>query len=234
MIRINNLKKVYRTDEVETIAVAKANLRVGSGEFVAIMGPSGSGKTTLLTILGLLDSPTEGEYYFFDQEVSKYSEKQRADLRRRNIGFVFQNFNLINELTVYENIELPLLHMGVASSQRKTMVGEVMEQMRITTRRNHFPQQLSGGQQQRVAVARAVVGKQRLILADEPTGNLDSRNGAEVMTHLAQLNEGGATIIMVTHSTEYAGWANRVVRLFDGHVVNESVMEGVRDVLELR
>ena len=234
MIRISNLKKVYRTDEVETIAVANANLRVDSGEFVAIMGPSGSGKTTLLTILGLLDSPTEGEYHFLEQEVSKYSEKQRADLRRKNIGFVFQNFNLINELTVYENIELPLLHMGVASSQRKKMVGDVMEQMRITTRRNHFPQQLSGGQQQRVAVARAVVGNQRLILADEPTGNLDSRNGEEVMTRLAQLNEGGATIIMVTHSTEYAGWANRVVRLFDGHVVNESVMEGVRDVLELR
>ncbi len=234
MIRISNLKKVYRTNEVETVAVANANLRVDSGEFVAIMGPSGSGKTTLLTILGLLDSPTEGEYYFLEQEVSKYSEKRRADLRRRNIGFVFQNFNLINELTVYENIELPLLHMGVASSHRKEMVREVLEQMRITTRRNHFPQQLSGGQQQRVAVARAVVGRQRLILADEPTGNLDSKNGDEVMTLLAQLNEGGATIIMVTHSTEYAGWANRIVQLFDGHVVNENVSVGVRDALELR
>ncbi len=234
MIRISNLKKVYRANDVETVAVANANLRVDSGEFVAIMGPSGSGKTTLLTILGLLDSPTEGEYYFLGQEISKYSEKQRADLRRRNIGFVFQNFNLINELTVYENIELPLLHMGVASPQRKEMVREVMEQMRITTRRNHFPQQLSGGQQQRVAVARAVVGKQRLILADEPTGNLDSKNGEEVMTRLAELNEAGATIIMVTHSTEYAGWASRIVQLFDGHVVNENVMEGVRNVLELR
>lgn len=234
MIRINNLRKVYTTDEVETIAVANANLRVDSGEFVAITGPSGSGKTTLLTIIGLLDTPTEGEYYFLEQEVSKYSEKQRADLRRRNIGFVFQNFNLINELTVYENIELPLLHMGVKSVQRREMVEEIMKKMRITTRRNHFPQQLSGGQQQRVAVARAVVGKQRLILADEPTGNLDSRNGEEVMTLLAQLNEGGATIIMVTHSTEYAGWANRVVQLFDGHVVNENIAEGVRDVLELR
>jgi putative ABC transport system ATP-binding protein len=234
MIRINNLKKVYRTDEVETVAVANANLRVDSGEFVAIMGPSGSGKTTLLTILGLLDSPTEGEYYFLGQEVSKYSEKRRADLRRRNIGFVFQNFNLINELTVYENVELPLLHMGVPSPRRKEMVREVLEQMRITTRRNHFPQQLSGGQQQRVAVARAVVGQQRLILADEPTGNLDSKNGDEVMTLLARLNEGGATIIMVTHSTEYAGWANRVLQLFDGHVVNENVKEGVRNVLELR
>ena len=226
MIRISNLKKVYRTDEVETVAVANANLRVDAGEFVAIMGPSGSGKTTLLTILGLLDSPTEGEYYFLGQEVSKYSERQRADLRRRSIGFVFQNFNLINELTVYENIELPLLHMGVKSAQRKEMVGEIMERMRITTRRSHFPQQLSGGQQQRVAVARAVVGKQPLVLADEPTGNLDSRNGDEVMTLLAQLNEGGATIIMVTHSTEYAGWANRIVQLFDGHVVNEQPETG--------
>ncbi|MFZ1081607.1 MAG: ABC transporter ATP-binding protein [Candidatus Kryptoniota bacterium] len=234
MIRISNLKKVYRTDEVETTAVANANLRIDAGEFVAIMGPSGSGKTTLLTILGLLDSPTEGQYYFLGHEVSKFSEKQRTGLRRRNIGFVFQNFNLINELTVYENIELPLIYMGITSLQREEMVMGIMEQMRITPRRNHFPQQLSGGQQQRVAVARAVVGKQKLILADEPTGNLDSRNGDEVMNLLAQLNEGGAAIIMVTHSTEYASWANRTVRIFDGHVVNENVEEEIRSVLDLR
>ncbi len=234
MIRIADLKKVYRTDEVETIAVANANLRVDVGEFVAIMGPSGSGKTTLLTILGLLDSPTEGEYYFLGNDVSQYSEKQRTALRRRNIGFVFQNFNLINEMTVYENIELPLLYMGIGSSERKAMVTEMLEKMRMTTRRNHLPQQLSGGQQQRVAVARAVVGRQRLILADEPTGNLDSRNGDEVMNLLAQLNEGGATIIIVTHSTEYASWANRTVQLYDGHLVNENVTRGVEDVLELR
>lgn len=233
MIRISNLKKVYRTDQVETIAVANANLRVDEGEFVAITGPSGSGKTTLLTILGLLDTPTEGKYLFLGEEVSRYSEKRLADLRRKNIGFVFQNFNLINELTVYENIELPLLHMGIKSSQRKEMVREIMDRMRITTRRNHFPRQLSGGQQQRVAVARAVVGKQILILADEPTGNLDSRNGEEVMNLLTKLNEDGSTIIMVTHSPEYASWANRIVRLFDGHIANENVTEETRSVLEL-
>ena len=233
MIRISDLKKVYRTDEVETVAVANANLRVDAGEFVAITGPSGSGKTTLLTILGLLDYPTQGEYYLLGEEVSKLSEKRRADLRRNNIGFVFQNFNLINELTVYENIELPLLHMGVPSSQRKEMVAAIMEQMHITTRRNHFPRQLSGGQQQRAAVARAVVGKQPLILADEPTGNLDSRNGEEVMNLLARLNEEGTTLIMVTHSREYAGWANRIVQLFDGHIANENITEGARSALEL-
>ncbi len=201
MIRISNLKKVYRTDQVETVAVANANLRIDPGEFVAIMGPSGSGKTTLLTILGLLDSPTDGEHYFLGQEVSRFSEKQRTALRRKYIGFVFQSFNLINELTVYENIELPLIYMGIGSPERKEMVMDIMEKMRLTPRRNHFPKQLSGGQQQRAAVARAIVGKQKLILADEPTGNLDSRNGDEVMTLLAQLNEGGATVVMVTHST---------------------------------
>ncbi len=234
MIRISNLKKVYRTDQVETVAVANANLRIDPGEFVAIMGPSGSGKTTLLTILGLLDSPTEGEHYFLGQEVSRFSEKQRTALRRKYIGFVFQNFNLINELTVYENIELPLIYMGIGSPERKEMVMDIMEKMRLTPRRNHFPKQLSGGQQQRAAVARAIVGKQKLILADEPTGNLDSRNGDEVMTLLARLNEGGATVVMVTHSTEYASWANRIVQLFDGHVANENITEGTRGVLELR
>ena len=234
MIRISNLKKVYRTDQVETVAVANANLRIDPGEFVAIMGPSGSGKTTLLTILGLLDSPTEGEHYFLGQEVSRFSEKQRTALRRKYIGFVFQNFNLINELTVYENIELPLIYMGIGSPERKEMVMDIMEKMRLTPRRNHFPKELSGGQQQRAAVARAIVGKQKLILADEPTGNLDSRNGDEVMTLLARLNEGGATVVMVTHSTEYASWANRIVQLFDGHVANENITEGARGVLELR
>jgi len=233
MIRINNLNKVFRTDSVETIAIANANLRVSSGEFVAIMGPSGSGKTTLLTIIGLLDTPTDGEYFLFGEDVSKYSEKRRASIRGKNIGFVFQNFNLINQLTVYENIELPLLHMRITSLRRKEMVTEIMEQMRITTRRNHFPPQLSGGQQQKVAVARAVVGDQKLILADEPTGNLDSRNGDEIMTLLARMNERGTTIIMVTHSVEYASWANRIVKIFDGHVINESTMEGARSVLEL-
>lgn len=233
MIRINNLNKVFRTDSVETIAIANANLRVSSGEFVAIMGPSGSGKTTLLTIIGLLDTPTDGEYFLFGEDVSKYSEKRRASIRGKNIGFVFQNFNLINQLTVYENIELPLLHMRITSLRRKEMVTEIMEQMRITTRRNHFPPQLSGGQQQKVAVARAVIGDQKLILADEPTGNLDSRNGDEIMTLLARMNERGTTIIMVTHSVEYASWANRIVKIFDGHVINESTMEGARSVLEL-
>ncbi len=234
MIRINNLKKVYRSNNVETTAIANANLRVDFGEFVAITGPSGSGKTTLLSILGMLDTATEGEYFLFDTDVSKYSERERADLRRENIGFVFQNFNLINELTVYENIELPLFYLGLTSSERREIVMSTMDRLRITPRRNHFPQQLSGGQQQRAAVARAIVGKQKLILADEPTGNLDSRNGEEVMTLLAQLNEAGTTIIMVTHSAEYASWAGRLVRIFDGHLVNEDILTGVPGVLELR
>ena len=231
MIRTSNLKKVFRNDGVEAVAVANANVRVDEGEFVAIMGPSGSGKTTLLTILGLLDTPTEGQYYFLDKEVSKYSEKQRTTLRRKNIGYVFQNFNLINELTVFENIELPLIYMGIEAPARKGMVLRIMEQMLMTPRQNHFPPQLSGGQQQRVAVARAIVGNQKLILADEPTGNLDSRNGDEIMTLLAQLNEDGATIIMVTHSMEYAQWANRILQIYDGHVINESTMEAARSVL---
>ncbi len=233
MIRISNLTKVYRTENVETVALINANLRVAPGEFVAITGPSGSGKTTLLSILGLLDTPTEGEYYFFGEEASRCPEKRRADLRRDNIGFVFQNFNLINELTVYENIELPLLYLGLKSSERKEIVMDTMNRLRMTPRRDHFPPQLSGGQQQRVAVARATVGRQRLVLADEPTGNLDSRNGEEVMTLLAQMNEGGTTVIMVTHSEEYASWAGRQVRIFDGHVVNEDIMMGVGSVQEL-
>ncbi|HID29145.1 MAG TPA: ABC transporter ATP-binding protein, partial [Desulfobacterales bacterium] len=195
------------------------------GEFVAVMGPSGCGKSTLLNLLGLLDNPTDGEYYFLDQEVSHHSERQRANLRKANIGFVFQSFNLIDELTVYENVELPLLYLSVPSSERKTRVGEVLDQMQITPRKNHFPQQLSGGQQQRVAVARAVVSRPKLILADEPTGNLDSAHGEEVMQSLTDLNEAGTTIVMVTHSPAYAEYAHRIVHLFDGHIVTENIKE---------
>ena len=228
MIKTRGLKKLYTTEEVETTALDKVNLAVQEGEFVAIMGPSGCGKSTLLNLLGLLDNPTAGEYYLLDQEVSSYSERQRANLRKANIGFVFQSFNLIDELTVYENVELPLLYLGMPTSTRKQRVKEVLEQIQIEHRKNHFPQQLSGGQQQRVAVARAVVGKPRLILADEPTGNLDSRHGEEVMRQLAELNEAGTTIVMVTHSPAYAEYAHRTVHLFDGHIVTENIQEEYR------
>ncbi len=223
MIQTKNLKKIYTTEEVETTALDKVNVEIKEGEFVAIMGPSGCGKSTLLNVMGMLDNPTEGEYYFLGNEISKSTERQRAQLRKRNIGFVFQSFNLIDELTVFENIELPLLYLGVSSSDRKTRVGEVMEQMQITPRKNHFPQQLSGGQQQRVAVARAVIAQPKLILADEPTGNLDSSHGDEVMKNLTALNEAGTTIIMVTHSPSYADYAHRTIHLFDGHVVTENI-----------
>jgi putative ABC transport system ATP-binding protein len=225
LIRTNNLKKVYTTEEVETTALNNVNLEVNYGEFVAIMGPSGCGKSTLLNLLGLLDNPSDGEFHFVGHEVSKYSERQRANLRKSNIGFVFQSFNLIDELTVFENVELPLLYLGVPSSERKKKVETVLEHMQIMHRRNHFPQQLSGGQQQRVAVARAVVGSPKLILADEPTGNLDSTHGDEVMKMLTDLNEAGTTIVMVTHAPAYAEFAHRVVHLFDGHVVTENYME---------
>ena len=225
MIRTKNLKKLYTTEEVETTALNNVNLEVNEGEFVAIMGPSGCGKSTLLNLLGLLDNPTDGEYHFLDQEVSGHSERQRANLRKANIGFVFQSFNLIDELTVYENVELPLLYLRTPSPDRKARVGEVLEQMQLSPRRSHFPQQLSGGQQQRVAVARAVVGQPRLILADEPTGNLDSRHGEDVMTSLAGLNEAGTTIVMVTHSPAYAEYGHRTVHLFDGHIVTENIKE---------
>jgi putative ABC transport system ATP-binding protein len=223
MIETKNLRKIYTTEDVETTALNKVNLKVKDGEFVAIMGPSGCGKSTLLNILGLLDNPTDGEYYFLDNEVSKYSEKQRANLRKENIGFVFQSFNLIDELTVYENVELPLLYLKMASSERKKKVNEVLERMQLIPRKGHFPQQLSGGQQQRVAVARAIVGGPKLILADEPTGNLDSAHGEEVMTLVTQLHEAGTTIIMVTHSPAYAEYAQRVIHLFDGHIVTENI-----------
>lgn len=222
MILTTNLHKIFSTDEVETTALNGINVEIQPGEFVAIMGPSGCGKSTLLNILGLLDSPSEGEYAFFGAEVAKMSERNRANHRKGNIGFVFQSFNLIDELTVFENVELPLLYMKVPASDRKKKVEAVLERMNIMHRRNHFPQQLSGGQQQRVAIARAVVANPKVILADEPTGNLDSANGLEVMNLLTQLNQAGTTIIMVTHSPHDAGFAHRIINLFDGRVVTEN------------
>jgi putative ABC transport system ATP-binding protein len=222
MIRTVNLQKVFATEEVETTALHGISMDVKDGEFVAMMGPSGCGKSTLLNILGLLDNPSEGEYHFYGTEVSKMSERQRAQLRKGSIGFVFQSFNLIDELTVYENVELPLLYLKVPAEDRKKAVEVVLERMNIMHRRNHFPQQLSGGQQQRTAIARAVVAKPKMILADEPTGNLDSTNGEEVMKLLNQLNTEGTTIIMVTHSPYDAGFAHRIVNLFDGKIVTEN------------
>ena len=224
MIKTVNLQKIFRTEEVETYALNDVSLEINDGEFVAIMGPSGCGKTTLLNILGLLDNPTGGEYYLNGIEVGKYSEKQRTKLRKGVIGFVFQSFNLIEELNVYENIELPLLYMGISSSERKKRIEAAMDRMEIAHRAKHFPQQLSGGQQQRVAIARAVVANPKLILADEPTGNLDSKNGKEVMSLLTELNADGTTIVMVTHSQHDAGYAGRIVNLFDGQVVAEVIL----------
>ena len=223
MIQTKELVKIFRTDEVETTALNKVNLEVNSGEFVAIMGPSGCGKSTLLNIIGLLDNPSSGELFFDGNEVGKFKERQRTNLRKGNIGFVFQSFNLIDELTVYENVELPLLYMNVSSSERKKKVYEVLDRMKIAHRKKHFPQQLSGGQQQRVAIARAVVTRPKLILADEPTGNLDSANGEEVMALLTELNQAGTTIIIVTHSPSDAEKAHRIVQLFDGHIVTENI-----------
>jgi putative ABC transport system ATP-binding protein len=225
MIKTTDLVKVFRTDEVETTALNKVNITVEKGEFVAIMGPSGCGKSTLLNILGLLDTPSGGQYYFNGEEVAKYKEKQRTNLRKGNIGFVFQSFNLIDELTVYENVELPLLYLKVTQAERRKKVADGLERMKITHRRKHFPQQLSGGQQQRVAIARAVVTRPQLILADEPTGNLDSANGEEVMSLLTELNNEGTTIIMVTHSPSDADKAHRIVQLFDGHIVTENIRQ---------
>jgi putative ABC transport system ATP-binding protein len=225
MIKTKNLTKVFTTQEVETTALNHINAEVQAGEFVAIMGPSGCGKSTFLHIAGMLDNPTDGEYYFMDEEVSRYSEKKRANLRKGNIGFVFQSFNLIDELTVFENIELPLLYLGVSTADRKKRVNDALEQLELMPRRNHFPQQISGGQQQRVAVARAVIANPKIILADEPTGNLDSSHGDEVMKILVNLNENGTTIVMVTHSPAYADYAHRVIHLFDGHIVTENLKE---------
>jgi putative ABC transport system ATP-binding protein len=223
MIKTNQLVKIFKTDEIETTALNKVDLEVKKGEFVAIMGPSGCGKSTLLNIVGLLDNPTNGSLIFDGTEVSKFKEKQRTELRKANIGFVFQSFNLIDELTVYENVELPLLYLKVSAAERKQKVEAVLDRMKIAHRRKHFPQQLSGGQQQRVAIARAVVANPKLILADEPTGNLDSGNGEEVMKLLSELNAEGATIIMVTHSPSDAEYSHRIIQLFDGHIVTENI-----------
>ena len=220
MIKTEKLQKIFRTEDVETWALHDVTLEIKEGEFVAIMGPSGCGKSTLLNILGLLDNPSNGTYQLNGVEVSKLSEADRTNLRKGVIGFVFQSFNLIDELNVYENIELPLLYMGVPKDERKRRVEEVMKRMDISHRVKHFPQQLSGGQQQRVAIARAVVANPKIILADEPTGDLDSKNGKEVMDLLTQLNKEGTTVVMVTHSQHDAGYATRTINLFDGQVVN--------------
>jgi len=224
MIKIANLEKYYRTEDVETVALNKLSFEVKEGEFVAVMGPSGCGKSTLLNILGLLDDSDGGSFLFNGVEVVDFKERKRADLRKRNIGFVFQSFNLIDELTVFENVELPLIYLGMKSSERKQKVEEVLDKIKIMHRRNHYPQQLSGGQQQRVAVSRAVVNNPKLILADEPTGNLDSTNGNEVMQLLTDLNEQGTTIVMVTHSEHDARYSHRIIRMLDGQTVLENIM----------
>jgi putative ABC transport system ATP-binding protein len=219
MIKMNAVTKRYRTTELETTALNGIDFELGKGEFVAVMGPSGCGKSTLLNIVGLIDAPSSGEYYFDSKEVSKFSENKLADLRKGNVGFIFQSFNLIDELDVYENVELPLLYRNVPRARRRNLVREALELVGLSARAKHKPDQLSGGQQQRVAVARAVVGDPKLILADEPTGNLDSKNGEEVMEMLRILNEQGATIVMVTHSPSHAERAHRIVHLLDGRVV---------------
>ncbi len=221
MIRTVNLSKIFRAEMVETTALSNVNFEVSPGEFVAIMGPSGCGKSTLLNILGLLDNSDSGEYFFEGIEVSGFTEKQRTNLRKGNIGFIFQSFNLIDELNIYENVELPLLALNVPVSKRREDVERILEQMRISHRRNHFPRQLSGGQQQRVAIARALITKPKLILADEPTGNLDSTNGEQVMQLLEEMNAAGTTIVMVTHSMNHADRAHRIVNLFDGQLLME-------------
>ncbi|MCH5174136.1 MAG: ABC transporter ATP-binding protein [Bacteroidales bacterium] len=225
MITVNNLTKVFRTEEIETIALNGVSFDIQEREFVAIMGPSGCGKSTLLNILGLLDSPTDGSYQLLGSEVAKLKETQRTRFRRGNIGFVFQSFNLIDDLDVFDNIELPLKYLGVPTAERRRRVTEIMHRMAINHRAHHFPQQLSGGQQQRVAIARAVVSQPKLILADEPTGNLDSKNGREVMNLLTELNAEGTTVVMVTHSQRDAGYADRVLNLFDGQLVADVTSE---------
>ena len=221
MITVKDLSKVFRTEEMETTALNGVSFEINDGEFVAIMGPSGCGKSTLLNILGLLDNPTEGSYRLLDNEVGGLKEKERTKFRKGNIGFVFQSFNLIDELNVYENVELPLRYLNISASERKQKVTEILKRMGISHRAKHFPQQLSGGQQQRVAIARAVVSNPKLILADEPTGNLDSKNGKEVMDLLSELNKEGTTIVMVTHSQKDAAVAQRVINLFDGQIVGD-------------
>ncbi len=231
MIKTVNLNKIFRTDEVETLALNEVNFSVKKGEFVAVMGPSGCGKSTLLNIVGMLDNPTSGQYFFDGLEVGNLSENKRTDIRKGNIGFVFQSFNLVDELNVHENVELPLVYMRIKAQKRKEMVSAVLERMKISHRRNHYPQQLSGGQQQRVAIARAVVANPKLILADEPTGNLDSKNGLEVMKLLTELNREGATIVMVTHSMHDSEFAHRVVNLFDGKILTESMKRQMEAIL---
>jgi len=223
MLKLHDLYKIYRTDEVETVALNGVNLEIEQGEFVAVMGPSGCGKSTLLNIVGMLDNPSDGSYFFFDEDVAGYPEAKLSAIRKKNIGFIFQSFNLIEELNVSENIELALLYHNMPTAERKKRVVEVMDRMGIGHRAKHMPGQLSGGQQQRVAVARAVVGNQPLILADEPTGNLDSAHGQEVMELLRSLNKEGTTIVMVTHSPTHADYARRTVNLFDGHVVTDAM-----------
>ena len=223
LVKLASLSKTYRAAEIETAALANVNLDIAEGEFVAIMGPSGCGKSTLLNILGMLDTPTAGAYRFRDQDISRWSEAKLADLRKRNLGFVFQSFNLIDELTVEGNVELALLYQGISATERKGRVAEALDRMKIAHRAKHFPAALSGGQQQRVAVARAVVGKPALILADEPTGNLDSHHGEEVMKLLCELNAAGTTIVMVTHSSAHAEYARRTINLFDGRVLTEQL-----------
>ena len=223
MLKLHNLNRVFQTDEVETSALNNVNIEIAQGEFVAIMGPSGCGKSTLLNIIGMLDNPSSGQYWFNDQDIASFNEKQLAEIRKQHVGFIFQNFNLIDELTVEENIELALLYHNIPTNERKRRVDAVMDKVGIAHRAKHMPSQLSGGQQQRVAVARAVVGDQAMILADEPTGNLDSAHGQEVMEILQGLNQDGTTIVMVTHSPEHADYASRTVRLFDGHVVTQNV-----------
>ena len=223
MFKLHNLSRIYQTDDVETLALNNVNIEIAKGEFVAIMGPSGCGKSTLLNTIGMLDSPSSGEYIFKDEDISGYNEAQLSVIRKKNIGFIFQNFNLIDELTVEENIELALLYHNIPAAERKQRVAKVMDKVGIAHRAKHMPSQLSGGQQQRVAVARAVVGDQAMILADEPTGNLDSSHGQEVMEMLQALNDEGVTIIMVTHSPAHADYAKRIINLFDGHVVTENV-----------
>lgn len=224
MLRIEDVSKIFRTDEVETIALNHISLEVKDNEFLAVMGPSGCGKSTLLNILGLLDNPSEGKYFLMDKEVGNLKEKERTQVRKGNIGFVFQSFNLIDELNVYENVELPLSYLNIKASERREMVNNILKRMAISHRAKHFPQQLSGGQQQRVAIARAVVTSPKLILADEPTGNLDSKNGEEVMNLLTELNKEGTTIVMVTHSKHDASFAHRTVNLFDGSIVSSVMM----------
>lgn len=225
MIKVTDLSKVFRTEEIETTALDKVSFEIKDGEFVAIMGPSGCGKSTLLNIIGLLDNPTEGSYEFQGTEVSRLKERERTRFRKGNIGFVFQSFNLIDELNVYENVELPLRYLNISASERKRKVTAILKRMNISHRARHFPQQLSGGQQQRVAIARAVVADPKLILADEPTGNLDSRNGKEVMDLLTELNKEGTTIVMVTHSQRDAASAQRTINLFDGRIVSDVANE---------